>query len=352
MIENISKNTLYDNYFYEVNKNTQGGSSLSLINTIKDFFDKYEIELNSVIDVGCGSGAILSGWMSEYGVEDVLGIDGDYVEESLLIPTEKWTAHDLRLPFNTSKKYDLVECFEVAEHLEVEYADHIVEMLCGLGDIIAFSAAIPLQGGTHHVNEQFQGYWANKFNSNGYIPIDYIRPRLQDDLSVSWWYRQNTIIYIKKEKWNSLVGEVSSSEQTFVMDVICKELYFKNISEAKQYNPIIHIETAQFSKKQLFKIRAKCNGRRIAFFGAGINALIIDYHCTMNNIFPDRIFLDSYKHDSSSRLPISSFESIKGRHIENYIVVTLSRSNREIEMKIKDLGYSNDDWCYFIDDTQ
>jgi len=35
-------------------------------------------------------------------------------------------------------------------------------------DNVLFSAAIPNQGGTGHINEQWQEYWAEKFYANGF----------------------------------------------------------------------------------------------------------------------------------------------------------------------------------------
>lgn len=56
------------------------------------------------------------------------------------------------------KPFDVAESLEVAEHFEAKYAQNFINLLTSLSDIIIFSAAIPLQGGTHHVNEQPPAY--------------------------------------------------------------------------------------------------------------------------------------------------------------------------------------------------
>ncbi|HEX8075983.1 MAG TPA: class I SAM-dependent methyltransferase, partial [Thermoleophilaceae bacterium] len=97
---------------------------------------------SSIVDVGCGSGA----WLAEaerLGVDDYLGIDGHTPTESLRIPPERFLLHDLTEPLRLERRFDLVMCLEVAEHLPPEAADVIVESLSRLGPALLFSAALP-----------------------------------------------------------------------------------------------------------------------------------------------------------------------------------------------------------------
>jgi SAM-dependent methyltransferase len=155
------------------------------------------IQATSVVDVGCGTGAWLSTF-HEAGVEDILGIDGGYVDRSLLeIPQDRFLPWDLTLPLHVDRQFDLVVSLEVAEHLPAACADTFVDSLVGLGPAIMFSAAVPNQGGTSHINERWQTYWASIFEEKGYRCIDAIRHEVWEDERVEWWYRQNTFLFVR-----------------------------------------------------------------------------------------------------------------------------------------------------------
>ena len=151
----------------------------------------------SVLDVGCATGTWLSAWTNA-GVADVLGVDGDYVDRTALeIPLGNFAPVDLQQPFSLGRRFDLVQTLEVAEHLDEERADGFVDSLVRHGDVILFSAAIPGQGGTHHVNEQWPSYWAKKFEKAGYTAYDVVRPRIWSDPRVQVWYRQNMLLFAR-----------------------------------------------------------------------------------------------------------------------------------------------------------
>src|SRR5918999_372999 len=148
------------------------------------------VKPQSVIDVGCGVGTWLSVF-KKLGVEDVFGIDGEHVDRSMLeIPGEQFLALDLSRPIQIDRQFDLVVSLEVAEHLPKQCAKTFVESLTKLGSVSLFSAAIPFQGGTCHVNEQWPDYWANYFRENDYEVIDCIRKRVWQNDKIEWWYSQ------------------------------------------------------------------------------------------------------------------------------------------------------------------
>jgi len=120
------------------------------------------INPTSVIDVGCAIGDIVKGFL-DLGIE-AYGIEGSkecipYMQVS----EEHYAVEDLRKPIHINKRFDLVTCFEVAEHVEEEFSDILVDNLCNFSDKILMTFAEPGNQGHSHVNCQFLGYWWDKF---------------------------------------------------------------------------------------------------------------------------------------------------------------------------------------------
>lgn len=150
----------------------------------------------SVVDMGCGTGAWLKAF-EENGVHDILGFDGPWVDDSqLLIQANQFERTDLENPPEPRRRFDLAISLEVAEHLAAARAEGFVQTLVRLADVVLFSAAIPFQGGSHHVNEQWPAYWIDRFKIHGYVLFDIIRPRIWDNPDVRWWYAQNTLLFV------------------------------------------------------------------------------------------------------------------------------------------------------------
>lgn len=149
----------------------------------------------SVVDVGCGWGKWLTVFR-EAGVKDVLGIDGPYVDPARTdLAANEFIPHDLTQPLTVKRRFDLAVSLEVAEHLPPEAADGFVSLLASLAPVVAFSAAIPGQGGTGHRNERWPDYWARKFAARGLLAVDAIRPAIWSHPDVEWWYAQNLLVF-------------------------------------------------------------------------------------------------------------------------------------------------------------
>lgn len=160
------------------------------------------INPGSVVDIGCGTGTFLKVF-KEYKVAEVLGYDGSWVNRDLLlqnISLNEFREADLEAGIKAEKKFDLAVCLEVGEHLDEKAADTLVKNLCDFSDNVLFSAAIPGQGGQNHINEQYVEYWQKKFNNAGYTLYDVLRPVLWKNAKVNWWYRQNMVLYSKKNE--------------------------------------------------------------------------------------------------------------------------------------------------------
>lgn len=163
------------------------------------------VKPDSVVDFGCAKGAALSCFKAR-GVKEILGVDGHWVDEnSLLIDNSEFKEHDFsKGPLTLQKQYDLAISTEVAEHLSESDAKNFVNSIVSASDVIAFSASIPGQGGENHINEQWPGYWAEKFHMHGYQAIDCLRNRIWCNPQVEFWYKQNLLLFCKKDKVSSL----------------------------------------------------------------------------------------------------------------------------------------------------
>jgi SAM-dependent methyltransferase len=153
----------------------------------------------SVIDLGCGTGAWLAVFR-ENGIEEICGVDGNWVDrKQLLIPEDKFVAADFGSSNPVQGAFDLAISVEVAEHLEPETGDRLVESLTALAPAVMFSAAIPLQGGVHHVNEQWPSYWIERFDKRGFVLLDCLRPLLWNNPNVAGYYAQNLLLFVRRD---------------------------------------------------------------------------------------------------------------------------------------------------------
>lgn len=170
------------------------------------------LQPRSVLDVGCGRGIWCAVWR-EAGTADVFGVDGAYVDpETLVIPRQRFRAHDITQPFDLGRRFDLVLSLEVGEHLPEADAEPFVDNLTRHAPLVLFSSAVPGQGGEFHVNEQPLDYWRAKFKSRGYRCFDPLRPRILHERQVEPWYRYNMLLYATDEAAAALPEEVRSSE--------------------------------------------------------------------------------------------------------------------------------------------
>ena len=103
---------------------------------------------------------------------------------------------DICLPFHLDRRFDLVQCLEVAEHVPPDASRMLIDNLTAHGHHVLFSAAVPGQGGENHLNERTYEFWRQLFEERGYTPIDFIRPLLQHRSDVAYWYRYNVLLYV------------------------------------------------------------------------------------------------------------------------------------------------------------
>jgi 2-polyprenyl-3-methyl-5-hydroxy-6-metoxy-1,4-benzoquinol methylase len=151
----------------------------------------------SVLDVGCGSGALLAALRDR-------GVPGVGVEQSAAglaaCRARGLQVHavDLRADPRPRGRFGAVTCLEVAEHLPPEQVDALVGFLSAASDVVLFTAATPGQGGTGHLNEQPHAYWIDRFAARGLALDAEATARLRREwqaLAVGWWYARNVMLF-------------------------------------------------------------------------------------------------------------------------------------------------------------
>ncbi len=196
----------YDAVFFRYVNSTARAAAETIVPLLHE-----QLNCDSVLDVGCGQGAWLAVWRSR-GVTDTCGLDGAYVDRSRLqFPASCFLAHDLRTGFDLGRRFSLVQCLEVAEHLPADCAETLLESLALHGEVILFSAAPPGQGGHGHVNERGYEYWRAGFSSRGYACLDFLRPRLLENRRIAPWYRYNPLLYVHHARLAGLTAALRST---------------------------------------------------------------------------------------------------------------------------------------------
>ena len=192
-----SHDSVYDDCYYaEDVKETSEASAVAMASSLAHAFRPH-----SVIDVGCGTGALLIAFR-DLGCE-VVGFE---CSRAAL----KYCHHaglNVR-KFNIEKddlvdmvSFDLAVSFEVAEHLPIWTANRYVQLLCRLAPHVAISAATQGQLGTDHINEQPHSYWIKKFAQNDYAFDEEMSVQIQDQWrsrGVAWWYSNNVMIFSRR----------------------------------------------------------------------------------------------------------------------------------------------------------
>lgn len=153
----------------------------------------------TVIDVGCGAGALLEAFRDL----NCAGHGLEYSDAGLAFCRRRGLSVQ---KFNIEKdqfdhrQYDTAVSFEVAEHLAPWSAKSFVKLLCNLSPLVIISAATPGQGGTAHINEQPHSYWIKKFRDNGYYfdDVQSLQVRTEwKDANVPLFYTNNVMVFCR-----------------------------------------------------------------------------------------------------------------------------------------------------------
>jgi SAM-dependent methyltransferase len=218
----VKKHPVYGEKFFQGEQETSAKCAALVLDVVNKF-----ITVNSVIDIGCGAGE----WLKVYyekGIDNILGIDGAYLNPAqLVIPREHFIPKDISQPITgIQQKFDLAISLEVAEHIDPSCVENYIDNITYFSDVILFSAAIPTQGGFHHVNEQWPSYWVERFKRVGYVPVDCVRWAIWNSKNILFIYKQNIMFYIKESAIDShLLLKEQIINRTEIFDVVHPECY-------------------------------------------------------------------------------------------------------------------------------
>ncbi len=211
--------TAYDAEYY---RTIRDGSRFSAERIVPALIET--LHPRSVLDLGCGVGSWLSVF-KELGVERVVGFDGAYVDRTQLrIAENEFSPVDLAVTLPEPVTVDLAMSVEVAEHLGEARADALVDYLTRCANAVWFGAAIPMQGGTDHVNERRQSYWVAKFAARGFGASTELRDRFWGDDRIQVWYRQNALLYVRRDSPASAAVRFFQGDVK-ALDVVHPDLY-------------------------------------------------------------------------------------------------------------------------------
>jgi SAM-dependent methyltransferase len=214
--------TSYGEEFFIGQKDLSYKSARQVIPIVQQF-----VPIHSVCDVGCGVGTWLRAFL-EMGVQDVIGVDGYYVDKRLLeIPDSAFLEADLSQPLRLDRTFDIAMSVEVAEHLPESRSISFVEDLTRLAPVVLFSAAIPRQGGTDHVNEQWQSYWATIFAQHDFVTCDVVRPLIWDNADIARWYRQNILLFCRRDYLVSVPRLAHRQDDVLPLSVVHPQQYLE-----------------------------------------------------------------------------------------------------------------------------
>lgn len=143
-----------------------GGDYATEVTPLWEYFYT-QLGCRTALDVGCAEGWAVKA-MLDIGY-DAYGIEGLPKALSRSPCPDRITIHDLtKRPYLSGRRYDLVWCSEVVEHIKEAYVGNVVLTLVGnCGRYLAMTYAPPGSGGYHHVNCQPEEYWVEHIQAAG-----------------------------------------------------------------------------------------------------------------------------------------------------------------------------------------
>lgn len=304
--------TLYNQEFY----NEEGSAALAASEIIMSYVLS-KLECRSVVDFGCGTGEWLNACkkISDGKINTVLGLDGEYVEEFLVLNRNEFYATDLTSDIQLNLKFDLAISLEVAEHLPQKYARQFVQNIVRHSDIVLFSAAVPYQSGMAHVNEQYPSYWEKVFTEFGYVVCDCIRKRFWNDKRIPFYYRQNILFFVKKGLESEIKKLFNYDDEA--LDIVHPELF----------------EECMVNRQFIFPFEEVNHNSRIVIWGAGTIGKTFVNQLLTTGFAEIVLWCDtSYEQYFATDMPVKSPERLSEMDFD-FVVIAVKQQSVAEEIK-------------------
>lgn len=152
------------------------------------------------IDFGCSTGLYLNEIKKTLPCIESLGFEfsNDAISNRLCNDIIHF---DLTYPLVLEKKQNTLGlCLEVLEHIDDANWKPVLENITNLCDTVIFSAALPGQGGTGHINCRHKIDWIRRFHSLGWIVDHDATMHLLEFIksgSHQGWFYTNVVIFVK-----------------------------------------------------------------------------------------------------------------------------------------------------------
>lgn len=163
-----------------------------------------ELKPNSVLDLGCGVGSYLEGFLNA-GCKDLLGIELNFNNAKKYIVNNIYSfivEGNVTQDLNLNRKFDCVISFEVGEHIYPDGTRMFVNNLTSYSDkYIILTAAPPGQRGTGHINLLDKNIWIDFVVSKGFL----YKEDLVEKYKIKWkkfkvgYYIINNLMIFKRK---------------------------------------------------------------------------------------------------------------------------------------------------------
>jgi glycosyltransferase involved in cell wall biosynthesis len=191
----VIKENLYSRDFHKSIENDEFPQAVRLANYIVSNFS-----FSAFLDFGCSTGLYLNEIKKLVPTIECIGYEfsENAVKEALCNDVLQY---DLTQPLKRPKiENTLGLCLEVLEHIDDLNWVPVLLNITNLSNTIIFSAAVPGQGGTGHINCRHKIDWIRRFHSLGWV-VDLDRTRQMIDYMKKGyhmgWFANNAMILVK-----------------------------------------------------------------------------------------------------------------------------------------------------------